>query len=100
MTERLSLLPPEIWMAQIFAARAARDGGVVRRKVRDVERVVGRDRFEAELARRGFRAVENAGQFVIFCNREPLRVVGTRAPQNPSKGFCQEFCENSWRPDR
>lgn len=98
MTERFALLPPEIWMAQIFSAKSARDGGVVRRKVRDVERIVGRAAFEAELARRGYLAVENAGQFVIFCNREPLRVLGMSVPQNPSKGFCQEFSQNSWPP--
>lgn len=100
MTERLALMPPEIWLAQMFASRAARDGGVVRRKVRDVERIVGRARFEAELTRRGYRAVENAGQFVIFCNREPLRIIADGAPQNPSQGFCQEFSENSWPAPR
>ena len=50
-------------------------GGVVRRAARDVERVMGRAAFRAELERRGFHAVENAGQFVIFCNNEPVRVV-------------------------
>ena len=80
--------PPDIadrWVVQVFSARAAAEGGVVRRKARDVERVVGRDRFEAEIARRGYRAVENAGQYVIFCNRDPIRVVGRAA--NPSGGI-------------
>jgi hypothetical protein len=66
---------PERWLIQIFSARAAAEGGIVRRSVRDVERIVGRRRFEAELSRRGFRAVENAGQYVVFCNRQPIRVV-------------------------
>ncbi|MEM1302306.1 MAG: N-(5'-phosphoribosyl)anthranilate isomerase, partial [Pseudomonadota bacterium] len=55
------------------ATQAAIEGGIVRRKVRDVERLLGRERFEYELRRRGFQAVENAGQFVIFCNAEPVR---------------------------
>ena len=63
------------WMRQIFSSQAASDGGVVRRQVRDVERLIGRSVFEAELRRRGFRAVENAGQYVIFCNSGPLRLV-------------------------
>lgn len=68
-------ITPERWMRQIFSARAACEGGVVRRRVRDVERIVGRSAFEAELRRRGYRAVENAGHFVIFCNREAVRLL-------------------------
>lgn len=68
-------IEPERWLRQLFIAQAAADGGIVRRKVRDVERIVGRERFVAELRRRGFRAVENAGQFVIFCNCEPVTLV-------------------------
>ena len=65
----------EDWMREIFHSRAAASGGVVRRQTRDIDRIVGRDRFLAELARRGFRAVENGGQTVIFCNREPIRAL-------------------------
>ena len=93
----MTLLPdkitPEIWLLQLFASQSARDGGVVRRKVRDVENIVGRATFEAELQRRGFRAVENAGQFVVFCNREPVRLVGAPPPQVPRflTGNLQDF---------
>ena len=68
-------ITPDLWLRQVFSAKSACDGGIVRRKVRDVERIVGRPAFELELRRRGFRAVENAGQFVIFCNREPVRIL-------------------------
>ena len=68
-----NLATPEVFFAGLFDSKAARDGAVVRRKVRDVERMVGREAFRAEVARRGFTAVENAGQFVIFCNSEPIR---------------------------
>lgn len=66
-------LTAQAWFRHLFCSQSARDGGVVRRKVRDMERSVGRDAFTAELARRGYTAVENAGQIVIFCNAEPLR---------------------------
>lgn len=66
---------PDRWLYSLFASRAAVEGGVIRRKTRDIERIVGQERFLAELDRRGFRAVENAGQTVIFCNRAPLRVL-------------------------
>ncbi|MEM7489977.1 MAG: N-(5'-phosphoribosyl)anthranilate isomerase [Pseudomonadota bacterium] len=61
------------WLGQIFAAKAAREGGVIRRKTSDVDRMVGRKAFLTEMRRRGFGVVENAGQYVIFCNREELR---------------------------
>ena len=62
-------------MRQIFSSQAACDGGVVRRQRRDIERLVGWDAFEREIRRRGFSAVENAGQIVIFCNRDGLRLI-------------------------
>jgi len=76
MTDLPATVAPERWVTHVFSARAACEGGVVRRKVCDVERIVGREAFEAEIQRRGYRAVENAGQYVIFCNAEPVRVVG------------------------
>ena len=75
MTIAKRLLPPEIWMQQIFDAKAAREGGVVRRKKRDIDMNVGWVTFERELIRRGYHAVENGGQVVIFCNNEPIRVL-------------------------
>lgn len=68
-------LSPDAWMLDLFSSRAARKGAVIRRNIRDIERYVGRQAFEQELRRRGYHAVENAGQMVIFCNREPIRRV-------------------------
>ena len=62
-------------MQQVFDAKAARQGGVVRRSRRDIDRTVGWAMFEAELRRRGYHAVENSGQVVIFCNNAPIRVL-------------------------
>lgn len=66
-------MTPEAWFRHLFEARAALDGGVVRRKTRDMERIVGRDVFLAEIRRRGYTVVENAGQVVVFCNAEKVR---------------------------
>ncbi|MCR8826638.1 hypothetical protein [Pseudosulfitobacter koreensis] len=66
---------PERYMLEIFSAKAARQGAVVRRKIRDIERYVGRDAFLREVQRRGYGVIENAGQFIIFCNQEPIRVL-------------------------
>ena len=69
------VLSPETWLLHLFSSQAAREGSVIRRKVRDVEQYVGRTAFLDEMQRRGFAVVENAGQFVVFCNREPIRRV-------------------------
>jgi hypothetical protein len=66
---------PEQFFGSLFNSKAVQQGAVIRRKVRDVERLVGRDLFIREMKRRGYTTVENAGQFVIFCNQEPLRRV-------------------------
>lgn len=73
MTQLVRPLSPDGWIRHLFAPQAALDGGVVRRQVRDVERYFGRTPFLEEMKRRGFPVVENAGQFVVFCNNEPIR---------------------------
>ena len=65
-------LSPDRWIVQLFSARSVADGGIVRRKVADVERLIGRRRFLYEAQRRGFHVAENAGQFIVFCNQEPV----------------------------
>ena len=75
MTQPLTRPPlsPEGYILDIFSSKAARAGGVIRRRSRDIDRLVGREAFLAELHRRGYRAVENAGQIIVFCNTEPVR---------------------------
>lgn len=75
MTQLSPHLTRESWLFQLFSSKAACEGGVIRRQRRDVERLVGMDRFRAELARRGFHAFENAGQIVVFCNQQPVYVI-------------------------
>jgi len=65
-------ITPERWLIQLFSARAAAEGGVLRRRIADVDRIVGRARFLGEVRRRGYRLVQNADQYVVFCNRDPV----------------------------
>jgi len=73
----MARLPPHLtaeqWLFQVFTSGEARRGGVVKRQVRDVERLVGREAFLAEVGRRGFQAVQNGRHFVVFCNALPIR---------------------------
>ena len=73
MLDRNSPLSPDNWLNDLFACKAVQQGGVIRRKARDIERFAGMDRFLREIDRRGYQAVENGGQIVVFCNRAPLR---------------------------
>jgi hypothetical protein len=75
MSQLPDVISPETWIIHLFSAKSAAEGGTGRRKANDVERIVGRERFLNEVRRRGFRVVENAGQFIVFCNREPVYVL-------------------------
>lgn len=63
------------WLTSIFAAQAAARGGIVRRSVADVEKRIGRKALELEVRRRGFHMAECGGQFVIICDRAPVRLI-------------------------
>lgn len=65
-----SPLSPDGWILDLFSSKAARSGGVIRRKRRDIELYAGLTRFLNEVERRGFTAIENAGQIIVFCNRQ------------------------------
>ncbi|MCB1337358.1 MAG: N-(5'-phosphoribosyl)anthranilate isomerase [Maritimibacter sp.] len=80
MAQLPDYLTPESWLAQLFSSAEARGGGVVKRQVRDVERLVGRAAFARAVADRGYQAVENGRHFVVFCNAHPIRRVGHPAP--------------------
>ncbi|MEM9425364.1 MAG: N-(5'-phosphoribosyl)anthranilate isomerase [Pseudomonadota bacterium] len=75
MSNTSRLVPAEVWMQQVFEAKSARQGGVVRRSRRDIERTAGWPKFEAELRRRGYHAVEISDQVVVFCNNAPIRIL-------------------------
>ena len=70
-----SHMTPRIWLRHLYSSKAAQDGGVVRRKVADVERIVGLLAFEQDVRRRGFRAVQNGKTYVVFCNHEYIRLI-------------------------
>ena len=57
-------LTPEIWLEQLLSSGEARKGGVVKRQIRDVERLVGRDAFLAEAEERGATIVDGLGMLL------------------------------------
>lgn len=67
--------PNAQWREQIFGAKAAGLGGIVRRSVKDVEREIGRDRLIEDVRLRSFHLIECGGQFIIICNAGQMRVL-------------------------
>jgi len=64
---------PDPWIDQIFAARAAVTGGVIRRNVDWVAREIGEERFFLEVRRRGFHLIRAGNQYLILCAPEPVQ---------------------------
>ena len=75
MAELPDYLTPEQWLHGVFAAQEVRKGGILKRQVRDVERLCGQDMFLGEARRRGFQVLRNGRHFVVFCNSHPIRRV-------------------------
>ena len=82
MTQLPDHLTSERWLAQFLSSAEARKGGIVKRQIRDVERLVGRAAFIAAVERRGFQAVENGRHFIVFCNNAPILPVRSGAPRS------------------
>lgn len=75
MAQVTNHIQAETWLDRVFASGEARMGGIVKREISDVERRAGREKFLAEVSRRGFQAVENNRHIVVFCNPMPVRRV-------------------------
>ena len=63
------------WIDQLFSARAARNGAVVRRSVTWVEREVGHDQFTREVRSRGFHLILTAKQYIVICHGGPIDIL-------------------------
>jgi hypothetical protein len=64
-----------VWIEKIFAAKAAQNGGIVRRKVSNVEKYASEWELKSAVKARGFHLVRCGDQYVILCNRGTIKVV-------------------------
>ncbi|MFV1593018.1 N-(5'-phosphoribosyl)anthranilate isomerase [Phaeobacter sp. JH20_36] len=69
--------PPttDSWLLRLFQSQATARGGVIRRQNRDIDRLLGWERFRRELKRRGVHAVENVSRVILFCHQDALRII-------------------------
>ncbi len=70
-----SRLTPNEWIQQIFQAKAANGGGIVRRRIDLVARIASEEKLKAEVLRRGFHMVMSGDQYVILCNSGQFNVI-------------------------
>ncbi len=64
----------EMWIDEIFSAKAVVNGGVIRRSRHWVENEVGRDRFIAEVRKRNFHLLETGQQLIVICHMGPVHM--------------------------
>ncbi len=62
------------WLDQVFEAGQVNAGGVVRRSISDVDRLVGIDVFVDECRRRGYHVIETGDQMVILCHEGGMTI--------------------------
>jgi hypothetical protein len=79
MTDLIPPQSPDHWLSAAFSSTTATSGGVIKRRLSDIDRIVGRDRFLDEVRERGFQAIENADTLIVFCNHAPVRLASARA---------------------
>lgn len=70
----IPILLPMTWMHQVFQAGQANAGGVVRRSIHDVERIVGLAAFVEECRTRHFHVIETGDQLVVLCHEGSMVV--------------------------
>ena len=72
-------MPPSLlgqdWLAQMFRSKSAATGGVVRRRIADVHREIGREALELEVRRRGWHMLQSKGHYIILCSPTPFAVI-------------------------
>jgi hypothetical protein len=64
-----------IYIDNIFRAKQARNGGIVRRSLRWINRQGLLPALKREVRRRGFHMILCGGQAVILCNSGALAVI-------------------------
>lgn len=72
---RIFLGMTKAWVRQWFSARAAREGGVIRRRADLVEKYTSLDEVRREAEARGWHVVVIGEQVIVLCNAGDLTVV-------------------------
>ncbi len=63
------------WLNQVFSAKSVTHGGVIRRKIVDVEREINLATLELEVRKRGFHLMRSGHHYIIICHSGPIEFV-------------------------
>ena len=47
---------------------------MIRRKIKDIDKWVGRDTFELEVKRREFQMIANGYHLIVICDKAPIAI--------------------------
>jgi len=67
-------MSPWAYINQIFTAKEAKTGGIVRRQISDVKKYATPKALLDEVKSRGFHLVETGDQFIVICNPGALKI--------------------------
>jgi len=76
MSESKSIPTGSAWLAPMFETNAAKDGGLTRRAIADVEKYASLDLLKKQVKERGFILFKSGGQYVVLCQPN-LEIVPT-----------------------
>lgn len=66
---------PYEYIKRIFKSKAAKNGGVVRRKIAAVKKYASPAYLLKEVEERGFHLIETDDQYVIFCSTGSFKLL-------------------------
>ncbi len=55
------------FLDRLFSTKSANSGGIIRRKISEVDKYVSRQNLVEEVEARGFHMIATWDQYVIFC---------------------------------
>lgn len=67
-------MSPYEFINAMFRAKAAKSGGIVRRKIANVQKYASFQYLLKEVAARGFHLVETGDQYIVICNPGNFRL--------------------------
>lgn len=68
-------MSPYEYINRIFEAKSTKNGGIVRRKIANVEKYASFKYLVKEVEARGFHLIETGDQYVIFCSTGSLKLL-------------------------
>jgi hypothetical protein len=73
--KKLSAPARERWFKRMFHAQAARNGGIIRRSVENVQGLASEAELMAQVKARGFHMVRSGDQYVILCHQGDFKLI-------------------------